>query len=542
MIGTGLSIRAKLMAVTGLTSALFIFALYYTLTGTDQVSQHFTSFIEQDQKRIELLRTMQAEGSQAVIAAAKKVMVPSLVPPAKVAAKAGEQFDQALHTVKALYGDDPTGYAKIEEISELWAQCLPNALTVIRYIDEGRSDEAKGLFTAKVQKSWGNIRKRLQPLIIAETERTAITQQAVKTEVADIFMTGTGLGVIALAIGLLLNFLISRNIICSINRVADGLELIGAGDGDLTQRLPLAGGIELERLASGFNQFASETQSLVRKVADSSQQMNTFSTKLAEVAQASKTTADQQDEAMRQVATAMTEMTATVKSVAGSAASAATAAENADHQAKHGSQVVDQTLQAIETLSQGVEQASNDMKALEEETAQVGVVVSVIKGIAEQTNLLALNAAIEAARAGEMGRGFAVVADEVRTLASRTQSSTREINDIIERLQEGARNTAGMMEGRRDDAVETLKQAAQAGTALEEITRVVADIRDMNVEIASAAEEQEAVSLEIERNTASVGALSQQNKSSTSQTEATGLEMQLISKQISQLVGRFKID
>ncbi|MCG7993092.1 MAG: methyl-accepting chemotaxis protein [Candidatus Thiodiazotropha lotti] len=542
MIGAGLSIRAKLMAVTGITSALFIFALYYTLTGTDQVSQHFTSFIEQDQKRIELLRTMQAEGSQAVIAAAKKVMVPSLVPPEKVAAKAGEQFDQALDAVKTLYGDDPTGYAKVKEISELWAQCLPNALAVINYIDEGRRDEAKQLFTSKVQKSWGNIRKRLQPLIIAETERTAITQQAVKTEVADIFMAGTGLGVIALVIGLLLNFLISRNIICSINRVADGLELIGAGDGDLTQRLPLAGGVELERLASGFNQFASETQSLVREVANSSRQMNTFSAELAEVSQASKATADQQDEAMRQVATAMTEMTATVKSVAESAAGAATAAENADDQAKHGSQVVDQTLQAIETLSQGVEQASNDMKALEEETAQVGVVVSVIKGIAEQTNLLALNAAIEAARAGEMGRGFAVVADEVRTLASRTQSSTREINDIIERLQEGARNTAGMMEERRDDAVETLNQAAQAGTVLEEITRVVADIRDMNVEIASAAEEQEAVSLEIERNTASVGALSQQNKSSTSQTEATGLEMQAISKQISQLVGRFKID
>ncbi|MCG8486675.1 MAG: methyl-accepting chemotaxis protein [Chromatiales bacterium] len=542
MIGAGLSIRAKLMTVTGITSALFIFALYYTLTGTDQVSQHFTRFIEQDQKRIELLRTMQAEGSQAVIAAAKKVMVPSLLPPAKVAAKAGEQFDQALQAVKALYGDDPTGYAKLKEISELWAQCLPNALAVINSVDEGRNDEAKGVFTGKVQKSWGNIRKLLQPLIIAETERTATTQQAVKAEVAETFMTGTGLAVMALVIGLLLNFLISRNIICSINRVADGLEMIGAGGGDLTQRLPLAGGVELERLANGFNQFASETQSLVRKVANSSQQMNSFSAELAEVAQVSKATADQQDEAMRQVATAMTEMTATVKSVAGSAASAATAAENADHQAKHGSQVVDQTLQAIENLSQGVEQASSDMKALEEETAQVGVVVSVIKGIAEQTNLLALNAAIEAARAGEMGRGFAVVADEVRTLASRTQSSTREINDIIERLQEGARNTAGMMEGRRDDAVETLNQAAQAGTALDEITRVVADIRDMNVEIASAAEEQEAVSLEIEKSTASVGELSQQNKHSTSQTEATGLEMRTISNQISQLVGHFKID
>jgi methyl-accepting chemotaxis protein len=295
-------------------------------------------------------------------------------------------------------------------------------------------------------------------------------------------------------------------------------------------------------LASGFNQFASETQSLVRSVADSSQQMNSFSAELADVAKTSKATADQQDDAMRQVATAMTEMTATVKSVAGSAASAATAAENADQQAKQGSQVVEQTLMAIENLSQGVKQASSDMKALEEETAQVGVVVSVIKGIAEQTNLLALNAAIEAARAGEMGRGFAVVADEVRTLASRTQSSTREINDIIERLQEGARNTAGMMEGRRDDAIDTLNQAALAGTALQEITRVVADIRDMNVEIASAAEEQEAVSLEIEKNTASVGELSHQNKQATTQTEATGSEMRAISNQISQLVERFKID
>jgi methyl-accepting chemotaxis protein len=542
MIGAGLSIRVKLMAVTVITSALFLFALYYTLTGTDQVSQHFTGFIDQDVKRIELLRTMQAEGSQAVIAAAKKVMVPKLVPPAKVAAKAGEQFDQALQEVKELYRDDPSGSSKVDEIAKLWAQCLPEALTVIKQIDEGRIDEAKGLFTSKVQKRWGNIRKLLQPLIIAETERTAATQQAVKQEVVSIFMTGTGLAVVALVIGFLLNFLISRNIICSINRAADSLQEIGAGGGDLTQRLPQEGGVELERLANGFNQFATETQSLVRKVADSSHQMNSFSAELAEVARTSKATADQQDEAMRQVATAMIEMTATVKSVAGSAASAATAAENADQQAKQGSLVVDKTLQAIENLSQGVEQASNDMKALEEETAQVGVVVSVIKGIAEQTNLLALNAAIEAARAGEMGRGFAVVADEVRTLASRTQSSTREINDIIERLQEGARKTAGMMQGRREDAIKTLNQAAQAGAALEEITRVVADIRDMNVEIASAAEEQEAVSLEIERNTASVGELSQQNKLATSQTEATGSEMQGISNQISQLVEGFKID
>ncbi|MES9860540.1 MAG: methyl-accepting chemotaxis protein [Candidatus Thiodiazotropha sp. LLP2] len=542
MIGADLSIRAKLMTVTGITSALFIIALYYTLVGTDQVSQHFTDFIDQDQKRIELLRTMQAEGSQAVIAAAKKLMVPKLAPPAKVASKAAEQFNQALKATKELYADDSESLNKVQKISELWAQCMPNTLAVIDQVEKGNLQQAKTLFTSKVQKSWGGIRKQLQPLIIAETERVIETQQAVKEDVDNTFMTGTGLGIVALISGLLLNFLSSRNIVLSIHRVADRLEEIGEGDGDLTKRLPLEGGVELERLSAGFNQFASETQSLVRKVSESSHQMSSFSSELATVAKTSKATADNQDEAMRQVATAMIEMTATVKNVSESAASAAAAAENADHQAKDGSRVVEKTLQSIETLSQGVEQASVEMKELEEETAQVGVVVSVIKGIAEQTNLLALNAAIEAARAGEMGRGFAVVADEVRTLASRTQASTREINDIIERLQEGARKTASNMEGRRDDATETLDQASQAGIALNEITKVVAGIRDMNVEIASAAEEQEAVSLEIEKNTASVGELSHQNKTSSAQTEATGLELHGISRQISQLVGRYSVD
>ncbi|MES9953531.1 MAG: methyl-accepting chemotaxis protein [Candidatus Thiodiazotropha sp. 6PLUC2] len=542
MIGADFSIRAKLMTVTAIASALFIFALYYTLVGTDRVSQHFTNFIEQDQKRIELLRTMQAEGSQVVIAAAKKLMVPELAPPAKVAAKAAEQFNRALKGAEVLYAGDSAGLEKVRMISELWAQCVPSALAVIKQVEAGNLQDAKTQFTSKVQKSWGSIRKQLQPLIIAETERVIETQQAVKEEVDNTFMTGTGLGIVALICGLLLNFLNSRNIVLSIHRVADRLEEIGAGDGDLTKRLPLEGGVELERLSAGFNQFASETQSLVRKVAESSHQMNSFSSELATVAKTSKATADYQDDAMRQVATAMTEMTATVKNVAESAASAAAAAENADRQAADGSHVVEKTLQSIEGLSQGVDRASAEMKALEEETAQVGVVVSVIKGIAEQTNLLALNAAIEAARAGEMGRGFAVVADEVRTLASRTQTSTREINEIIERLQEGARKTASKMGERRDDAMETLNQASQAGIALKEITEVVHNIRDMNVEIASAAEEQEAVSLEIEKNTASVGELSQQNKTSTAQTEATGLELHGISTQISQLVGRFKVD
>ncbi|MEJ2610208.1 MAG: methyl-accepting chemotaxis protein, partial [Candidatus Thiodiazotropha sp.] len=387
----------------------------------------------------------------------------------------------------------------------------------------------------------GSIRKLLQPLIIGEAKRVAKTQKMVNEQVDKTFLTGLGLGGLALLGGLLLNFLISRSIVLSVNRAADGLEAVGAGGGDLTRRLPVDGGVELERLSTGFNQFASETQSLIRQVAESSWKMDEFSSELASVAETSKSTANQQDEAMRQVVSAMTEMTSTVKSVAESAAKAATVAEDADCQAKHGGNVVGDTVNAITCLSEGVEKATTDMKALAEETSQVGVVVSVIKGIAEQTNLLALNAAIEAARAGEMGRGFAVVADEVRTLASRTQTSTREINDIIERLQVGAQNTAGLMEKTRDGAVKTLDQAALAGDALKAITSAVTEIKDMTIDIANAAEEQRLVSEEIERSTNSLGELSQQSKLSTAQTETTGQELRAISKLITQLVERFKI-
>jgi methyl-accepting chemotaxis protein len=541
MFGTGISIRIRLLLVAAATSLLFIAAIYFSLQGTDQVSQQFTTFINVDQKRLGTLQIMQAEGSQAVIAAAKKIMVPGLKPPAKVATKAADEFDRALQRAKELYSGDEQGLSRIEQISNFWSDCRPNALSAIRLVDEGRQDEAELLFTTKVQKKWGNIRKQLQPLIAQEAQRVAETQEVVTGQVRQTFLFGVGMGVIALLGAIVMNLLGSHSIVRSINRVAGALEKIGSEGGDLTRRLPVEGGVELERLASGFNQFVGKTQDLMTEVAESTGQMNGCSSELSYVAQTSRTIADQQEDAMRQVATAMTQMAAAVKSVAESAANAAAEAEHADVQARDGNQVVTETVQAIQTLSVNVEKASDDMLALEQETKQVEVVVSVIKGIAEQTNLLALNAAIEAARAGEMGRGFAVVADEVRTLASRTQKSTQEIIEIIERLQQGANRTAAMMEESRNSAQQTLDQASQAGSALAAITQAVSEIRDMNISIASAAEEQQAVSDEIQRNTVSVSELSQQSKDSTVKTEGAGEELGAIASQITDLVNRFKI-
>ena len=163
---------------------------------------------------------------------------------------------------------------------------------------------------------------------------------------------------------------------------------------------------------------------------------------------------------------------------------------------KDGQGVVEGSIDAINRLAGEIERAATVTDKLDEYSTNIGAVLDVIRGIADQTNLLALNAAIEAARAGEQGRGFAVVADEVRTLASKTQESTSEIQDMIERLQTGTREAVSVMQSSRGEAQNSVEQTAIAGESLSKITQAVSVINDMSTHIASAAEEQSSVSQE----------------------------------------------
>jgi methyl-accepting chemotaxis protein len=542
MMTSRLSIRARLLTVTGLASVIFLAAIFYALLGSERISDRFSLFLDGEQTRLNSLRSLQAEGSQAVIAAAKKIMVPTLKPPAKVAGKAVENFQKAWQTASELYTGDQQGRESIERIGDLWRQMAPQTLQVIEQVESGQTEAAKNLFIQRVQKHWGKIRKQLQPLIELESKRAEATRVEVKELADSVLLIGGLLSLVALLGGMGLNLLAGTGISSSVRQVADGLEDIAAGGGDLTCRLPEEGGQELRRLSRGFNRFVEEIQKLMRQVKGSAEQMNTIAEILNQLAREGRQTAEREDEQMAHVATAMTEMTSTVQSVAQSAANAASAAEEADQQSRAGQRVVEETQDAIRCLSEGVEESSRNMAVLEQESTQVGVVVSVIREIAEQTNLLALNAAIEAARAGEKGRGFAVVADEVRSLANRTEKSTQEITGIIGRLQSGAESTSKLMRQSRDSALETLEQSGEATAALESITRSVTHIRDLNVEIASAAEEQGAVSEEIQKSTVNVSDLSKLSSQSACQTADKGQELEVIAKQINDVVQRFKVE
>ncbi|WP_414707233.1 methyl-accepting chemotaxis protein [Pseudomonas sp. UBA4617] len=212
----------------------------------------------------------------------------------------------------------------------------------------------------------------------------------------------------------------------------------------------------------------------------------------------------QQHREIEQVATAANEMSATALDVAHNAAQAAQAARAADQASREGLQMIDSTRQGIDRLAADMNTAMDEARALEDRSEQIGSVLEVIRSIAEQTNLLALNAAIEAARAGETGRGFAVVADEVRGLAQRTQTSVEEIRQVIEGLQQGTQDVVDAMhEGRRQAQASALGME-QALPALQRIGEAVAVISDMNLQIASAAEEQSAVAEEVNRNVAGI--------------------------------------
>ncbi|MEL0584258.1 MAG: methyl-accepting chemotaxis protein [Candidatus Thiodiazotropha sp. (ex. Lucinoma kazani)] len=237
----------------------------------------------------------------------------------------------------------------------------------------------------------------------------------------------------------------------------------------------------------------------------------------------------------------MTEMSATVREVASSVSETSHAAAGVNDQASTGLQVMQDTQTQIHQLAGEIEMAADTIQQLEQYTLDIGSVLDVIKGIAEQTNLLALNAAIEAARAGEQGRGFAVVADEVRNLASKTQASTEEINQMIEKLQNGSRQAVSAMSLSKEKAGSATTQASKTGDALSTIVESIGQINDMSSQIAGAAEEQSAVAEEINKSVVQINSMTEQTSAGSKQTSIAGGNMSRLASDLQGLVDKFKV-
>ena len=276
----------------------------------------------------------------------------------------------------------------------------------------------------------------------------------------------------------------------SIRKVSDSLKEIAQGDGDLTVRIDYVNKDEVGELVHWFNLFLDKLHGSISETIQSIDSLSQASTQLATSSSTSKSRIQEQSLSIDQVSRSMNEMFETVRHIADYASNASAEASSANSEAETGTVVVKKTIEAIHELADEVKTASKVIDELDAHTSNVGVILDTIRSIADQTNLLALNAAIEAARAGEQGRGFAVVADEVRTLASRTQDSTQEIQQVLEELQRASRGAVEAMQRGMSKADIGVEQSSSAGDSLTNISGKVQAINVVNEQIASATEEQ----------------------------------------------------
>jgi methyl-accepting chemotaxis protein len=450
-----------------------------------------------------------------------------------------QKVDRAFHAYEATVGADQERQV-FNRAKQDWQQYLNSVNAVDQLLVQGQLAQAKEqLFQSNA--AYGALEQSVNNLVevnlgfVKENRGSLLDSVNMVTSFAMVSIGGLLLFMMAMT------WFLTRQICLPLQAVVAQANAIAAGD--LTHQLDRQhiGRDELGMLAKASLKMQDNLRGLIEEVVAAVTQLGTAIEEVSAVSEQSAQGIQSQQQEISLVATAMTQMKATVADVAGNTETASESASSANALARRGNQDVQSSLVAITRVAEEIEQAGTLVAELERESAQINVVVDVIRGIADQTNLLALNAAIEAARAGEQGRGFAVVADEVRTLAGRTQASTGEIVAIIETLQARA-NQAKEVTGQSCDMIrQCVVQSEQTSNGIQQIEEAVAQIADMAIQIASACGEQDAVSDELGRNVERINESSNEVAIGADHTARACLELSQLAAGLKQTIGRFRL-
>jgi len=456
--------------------------------------------------------------------------------------KLNDFYQQAAITLDTMYAKEQpsnTELQLLEDIKEIEQSTLTATADLIDLIEANKFAEATQTLQSSISPAYREWLKRINKLIDAQEikiqqEVTAAREQT--NSFQSMMLTVT---LIALVIGAV----VAVSLVNRLRRVIGGEPEYAASvihqiaKGDLTVTIDT---VSENSILSAVQDLSKHLTEMTHNSMRAAAELSLASSSLLHASQQNEDLIGTQKLETDQGAAAISQMSSTVLEVANHTSSAATLAQTAMNEFSAGQKEVSKTQQSINALADKVTEAAGVIHNLSEDGRQIGTVLEVIQGIAEQTNLLALNAAIEAARAGEQGRGFAVVADEVRNLARRTQESTRQIQAVIEKMQQSSQMAVNVMNEGKVQADLSVQQARCAGDSLDAINQSVTRISDMNIQIAAAAEEQSVVASEINRNFSQITNLAVQAEHDASKITQASHQLEALAKKLELNVKQFK--
>lgn len=447
-----------------------------------------------------------------------------------------------LKQAQSAYAGMPAGAEEVD-VYRSFVATLDNYLAaqaeVMSLSQQNKVEEMRTLINTRIKDGTDRMGEQLNKLIAINS---ADADQAGREAEGSYQQAVTGIIVVSVAAALmtvLLAWLLTRSIVAPLRKAVEAAETIAGGN--LIKTIEVDGKDEPARLLGALAAMQANLRQTIQHIAGSATQLASAAEELSAVTEEASKGLQQQNNEIDQAATAVNEMTAAVEEVARNAVSTSEASSQSNQAAREGRDRVVETVGAIQTMTQDVQNTSLMIEGLATQGRDIGKVLDVIRAIAEQTNLLALNAAIEAARAGEAGRGFAVVADEVRALAHRTAQSTQEIEKMVAGIQSGTGEAVQSMQQSNQRTHTTLELARAAGVALEQITQSISLINERNLVIASASEEQAQVSREVDRNLVNIRDLATQSAAGANQTSAASHELSRLAVDLNGMVARFVI-